>query len=229
MGTSVLFGQFKVHDVNFESGFPSTWSQVPSPAASPWLVGTNGITRVSAYTGDQYAALYSATLQAPVKLITDLVDIGSLTDPVVNFWYVTPSFSGGSMATLRVYYRTTTTGNWIFMEEYTGAEFWTREELSLAGIPGYDVQVAFEYSYGNGRGVGLDDVYVGNLSVCSKPSNLRANNVTDQSALLSFNAYGASLSYQVKISTTPISDFTSTANVKDTTYSGASQIGRAHV
>ena len=127
-------------------------------------------------------------------LITPQVNIGSLADPVLSFWYANPSFQGGDVDTLKAYYRTSATGAWneLFVST-TPMMVWTRVNVSLVGITATQLEIGFEYVYGAGRGLALDNMFVGNAPVCTQPTDLAAFCITAQGAELFWNAHVQSM------------------------------------
>lgn len=95
------------------------------------------------------------------KLISPSLDLTSLTDPQLTFYYANGSGSDGDIDELRVYYKTSFGGSWVqigrdFVTEQTN---WTKVVLDLPN-PSSDYYIAFEGKSNWGDGLVLDDVTV---------------------------------------------------------------------
>ncbi|MDR1592425.1 MAG: choice-of-anchor J domain-containing protein, partial [Prevotellaceae bacterium] len=208
--------QLREFEDNFESGDLAKWSQT---AASPvqWSVGT-GVWQVSASEGSMYAYLYAVARQAPVKLVTSSLNLTSLKEPVLTFMMAAPKFSNGDRDTLKLYYRRNVESAWTHIESFVATtQNWTEQHLNLTSYVYPTVEFAFEYNYGAGKGIAIDNVLIGSTALCTRPVDLRAQRVTHSSATLSWSANSYSTQFNIKVSTTPMTDFTQTADVFDGT------------
>lgn len=121
------------------------------------------------------------------KLVTPALDLTSLSNPKLTFYFANVSWSG-DIDELRVYYKNSSSGAWIqigsdYTTEHTS---WTEINLSLPN-PSNDYYVAFEGTSNFGRGVNVDDVWIGE-STCASPTNLTVTNVGPNSADLSWDS-----------------------------------------
>ncbi|MCQ2384592.1 MAG: choice-of-anchor J domain-containing protein [Paludibacteraceae bacterium] len=205
---------------DFEQGLPATWTQDPSTGVTAWTVSNSGLTGVTAYGGSNYASLYTTTQQVNTKLILPLTDISSLTNPEFSFYLVQQARgvnTGYARDTLKVYARTSTTAAWTLIETIEGPyTIWERQAIDLSTVASTNVQIALEYAYGSGLGLGIDNVRLGDASVCTTPNNLQAYRITSNSAELMWNAYEGAYQYALKVSTTAMADpATATADIFD--------------
>ncbi|HET8809952.1 MAG TPA: fibronectin type III domain-containing protein [Flavobacteriaceae bacterium] len=120
------------------------------------------------------------------KLITPALDLTSLSNPQLIFYYANVGWSG-DIDELRVYYKTSATGTWTqigndYVIEHTT---WTKVALSLPN-PSSEYYIAFEGTSNFGRGVNVDDVWIGE-STCASPTNLNVTNIMPNSADLSWD------------------------------------------
>ncbi|MDO4190615.1 MAG: fibronectin type III domain-containing protein, partial [Bacteroidales bacterium] len=127
--------------------------------------------------------------------------------------------TGYARDTLRVYARTSSTGTWILVQTLSDElSVWTKQSIDLTAYGTGNLQLAFEFVYGAGLGIGIDNVRLGDASVCYTPNNLQAYRITNNSAELMWTAYESAFQYGLKVSTTSLSDPSSaTANVFDGT------------
>ena len=174
---------------DFESGIPTDWTQDPDQTTAPnavlWSTTSYTTLPTAANSGSSYAAIYSSNSQTAVKLITSLINKSILENPVLSYSIVQPNYSTEEFDSLRIYYRTSTSGNWTLLyTEDSALTQWTTREISLSDINSNNIQIAFEYNYAGGRGIGIDDIYVGNAKVCVVADNLMTYSVTHEDALL---------------------------------------------
>lgn len=177
--TLMLSAQQKIFSEDFEAGIPSTWQQSTSQVGdSIWKVGTSEINNLLAHDGSLYAYLSSSrTSQSSIQLISPMVTLnGVVEDPVLSFWMIQPQVSGGDHDILKIYYRVNSTDAFTLFASITSpVASWTNYEYLLSDILPYNasqVQIAFEYEYHNGRGIGLDAIYIGQTSICDAPSGI---------------------------------------------------------
>jgi hypothetical protein len=104
------------------------------------------------------------------KLITPVLDLSSLNNPVLTFWYVNRNW-GGDTDGFAVYYRTASDAEWTLIDETADAhETWTKATYMLPN-PSATYQIAFEMTDGWGYGVGLDDIVVEEAPVVTLADN----------------------------------------------------------
>ncbi|MDR2907047.1 MAG: T9SS type A sorting domain-containing protein [Bacteroidales bacterium] len=115
---------------------------------------------------DGKATIETATI---TKLITPRLDFTQTTNPKLIFKRFL-SKDGEQLDTLRVYYRTSATSNWLFIKEFTANESpaeWKIEEIALPSTSA-DYYIAFEAKKRSGAGefsVDSVSVNVSNINV----------------------------------------------------------------
>ena len=206
----------------FESGIPSDWSQEPATGVTAWAAGPSGLSGISAYDGVNYVSLSTTIQQQPVKLVTKMVDVSSVNAPELSFYLVQQArlaTFGNARDTLRVWYRTTAGSPWQALRTFSGnVPTWAQQTISLEGRTSGNIQLAFEFVYGGGLGLAIDQVRVGAASVCTKPTSLRASMITSQGAKLSWSVHTSTQQSCLKVSTMPLTNpATGVADVLDTT------------
>lgn len=227
MTTFGVFSQQQVFFDGFESGAFTTngWTQETNGAPIPWSIGNSGVGTISPFEGSNMAKLFSSLYQAPVKLITPVVDVTNITEPYISFYLASQRFNIGVRDTLKLYYKTAGATSWVLMRSLTqNSDNWQKYRFRLKDFtPASSLQFAFEYVYANGKGIALDSVRVYGEKVCYNPTALEGINITNTSAVLRWTGSPYTQTYTVKISTTPIA----TANLDNTTadvYNGNTQM-----
>ncbi|MDR1592183.1 MAG: fibronectin type III domain-containing protein [Prevotellaceae bacterium] len=205
--------QIMVFEDDFESGNLLQWRQSSTGSPVVWDVGTTGVWAVTAVDGSHYAYLYTATNQTPVQLITPAVNLTASREYAITFLMAAPKFSNGDRDTLRVYSRVAG-GIWTLLETIQPTtQSWQEQRINLMPYAQPEtVEFAFEYNYGAGKGIALDRVAIGTQPLCTRPDALHAQRISHHSAILSWSASIYSTSYRLKVSTTPLTDFTQTAD-----------------
>ncbi|MCQ2384591.1 MAG: choice-of-anchor J domain-containing protein [Paludibacteraceae bacterium] len=218
--TSHVSAQVAVLTEDFESGMPSGWTVDPTSVATPWTVSSSGLTGVTAHGGTNYLSLSTTNQQPATKLVLPLLDMSALQQPEMTFYLMQKARgqnTGYARDTLKVYARTSTTANWTLVQTFSAEiSVWTKQTIDLSALGSGNLQFALEYVYGAGLGLGIDDLRIGDASVCYTPNNLQAFRVTHNSAELMWAAYESAFMYNLKVSTTPLTDpATTTADVFD--------------
>lgn len=148
----------------------------------------NAKVAISAYSGD-------------ATLITPEIDLSGVASAELSFMHVQQAW-GSDVDELRVYYRASSSNEWTLLDgqTYTSAvASWTTEEgIALPNLSA-TYQIAFKMETHWGRGVGIDDVKIVQGASCAKPSGLKASNVTDNSADLSWAENGAATAWQIRL------------------------------
>ncbi|MCQ2384590.1 MAG: choice-of-anchor J domain-containing protein [Paludibacteraceae bacterium] len=218
--TSHVSAQAVVLTEDFESGMPSGWTVDPASVATPWTVSSSGLTGVTAHGGTNYLSLSTTNQQPATKLVLPIQDMSSLQQPEMTFYLMQKARgqnTGYARDTLKVYARTSTTANWTLVQTFSAEiSVWTKQTIDLSALGSGNLQFALEYVYGAGLGLGIDDLRIGDASVCYTPNSLQAFRVTHNSAELMWNAYETAFMYNLKVSTTPLANpATATADVFD--------------
>ena len=168
----------------FEGGtMPACWT---TSGPGTWTVGTGDYSSATgAHTGSNNARILHSSTNNVTKLITPAIDMTGVTNAELRFWHVQRSWAG-DQDELTVYYRTSTTGAWQTLANYTNeVSTWTEEVIPLT-VAGGILQVAFEMNDGYGYGVAIDDITVGLPPACAAVTALTASNVTYTSAVLTW-------------------------------------------
>lgn len=152
----------------------------------------------SAHTGSYNAYLYNASTTANItKLVSPQLDLSAVSNPELNFWH-TQEFWSPDQDHLKVYYKTSASGSWTLLQEWTNnITAWTEETISLPNKSA-TYYIAFEGRAQYGRGVCIDDVQVSSTVLPSPP-------VADFSAASTVITVGESIQFSDLSSNTPTS------------------------
>ncbi len=163
----------------FEGGVtPPCWSQTYGGANyKVWTYrkGGYGNSRPeAAHSGNFNAFLTLDGASENVKLISPMLNVTNLEQPILTFFYTQADFGtvgSNNHDNLRIYYKNNADSAWTKLVTYDKAvEDWKKESLVLPN-PTATYWIAFEGD-GNGRGITLDDVRVGDTSSCEGIGNL---------------------------------------------------------
>jgi hypothetical protein len=140
------------------------WTQIQEVGAANWTfaAGSSGGAITSAYEGALNARFVSQTgTNSPItKLVTPVIDLSDIQNPIVNFFYGQEVWFGDQNET-KVYYRISETDDWVEIAHFTGnVNAWTEVTLDLPA-PSATYQIAFEGINNYGRANVLDNVWVG--------------------------------------------------------------------
>lgn len=151
-------------------------------------VTTNGDNSITPRTGELMAQLKSESYDDKTKLVTPALDLTSLTNPQLTFYFATTKWIADNDE-LRIFYKTSASGAWTQIGDNYTAEtiVWTQVILDLPE-PSSEYYIAFEGKSNFGRGIDVDDVLVGEAPTCMQPLNLIANHMTQDSVELSWDA-----------------------------------------
>ena len=155
----------------FEGGtMPDGWT---TDGPGTWRVGTGDYsTSTGAGEGSYNALITHSSNGSKTKLITPEIDLSGVAVAELSFMHIQREWSG-DQDQLRVYYRTSSTGAWTQLLEYTSeiSSWTTEEEIELPNLSS-TYQLAFEMT--DGYGVGIDDVKIIPGPPYSKHQNLTA-------------------------------------------------------
>ena len=185
---------------DFEGGaMPTGWT-IDGPGT--WSVGTGDYsTSTGAGQGSYNALIKHSTTGNVTKLITPEIDLSTVTSAELSFMHIQRSWSG-DIDNLRVYYRSSSTGDWTQIAEYTDAvSSWTTEENILLPSLSSTYQIAFEMTDKYGYGVGIDDIKIVQGASCPKPINL---NATTDGSTATVAWIGSAEKYNIEINGTVI-------------------------
>jgi hypothetical protein len=129
----------------------------------------------------------------------------------------------GDTDQLRVYYRSSSTGDWTQIAEYTDAvSSWTTEDGIVLPNLSSTYQIAFEFIDKYGYGLGIDDVKIVQGASCPKPTDLEVTtSITNDAKTATATWEGTADNYNIDINGTVTNNVTSpyTFNVEiATTY-----------
>lgn len=211
------------------------WTQIQETGTGNWTyaAGSSAGNITASYAGSLNARFVSTSPSGggvtnpatPItKLVSPVLDVTSLTNPKLTFWYGQELWSPDQNS-LKVYYRTSSTGQWIELQHYTGnISTWTEASIDLPN-PSATYQLAFEGLNRYGRANVLDNVTVASSLPCvvppSQPTALSFSSSTQNSISGSFTGT-ASDKYLVVVSTSA----TLSANpVNGTAYTAGQTLG----
>ena len=136
------------------------------------------------------AYFYVGNYVNKTRLETPVLDLTTLTTPVLTFYYTNATW-GGDIEELRVFVKNSAGGTWAQVAEYTAnAETWTEVNIVLPN-PSNDYYIAFEAKANWGRGATLDDILVDELSGCLPPGSLTTTATSTTDADLNWVAAGS--------------------------------------
>ena len=165
-----------------------------------WTIGTGDYSSgTGAGQGTKNALIKHTTRGNATKLITPEINLSSATSAGLSFMHIQRDW-GGDKDELKVYYRTSSTGEWTLLEDYTAAiATWTTDEILLPNLSS-TYQIAFEMIDGYGYGVGIDDVKIVK-GLYAKPTGLTVSGLMATTATVSWTAPAGSptgYAYQYK-------------------------------
>jgi hypothetical protein len=144
----------------------SCWEQEPTPLfmLSRWRKYSG----LPVITGEARSGQFNAVKVhgfRPTKLVTPRIDFTGVTNPTLEFWFIAPYtfLHIDRIDTLRVFYKTSATGNWELLQVYADVNMayntWTKAMFDLSAIATDDFYLAFEAgSDFTLRGVALDEI-----------------------------------------------------------------------
>jgi bacillopeptidase F len=140
------------------------WPQEIISGINLWEVGSGvpGSLPHSAYSGELNAYFYCSQNQT-TKLLLPKMDLTSLSNPALRFWHAQASIFD-LHDVLNIYYKTSNTGQWTLLQEYSEPiEEWTEQTILLPN-PSQEYYIAFEGNSFAGKGICIDDVQITNQS-----------------------------------------------------------------
>jgi photosystem II stability/assembly factor-like uncharacterized protein len=115
---------------------------------------------VSAKTGSNLGIFYVSNFSHPVtRLIAPVQDLTSATNPQLKFSYTNVSWAG-DIDELKIVYKTSATGTWTELVNYTAEKNAWEDVIIDLPNPSAEYYVAFEATSNYGRGLTLDDVSI---------------------------------------------------------------------
>ncbi len=184
-------GSTSVLDESFENGgsIPSGWTQEYVSGSVAWAFTTGGYNGhpASAYDGTYNARFYyGSTSSRTTKLITPSLNLSGADSATLTFWHTQEAWYG-DQDQLKVYYRTSATGNWNLITSYTNSiANWTQETISLPNLSS-TYYIAFEGISHYGYGVCLDKVVVTKTATAPIPTWLTVSGGSSYSGSIAYN------------------------------------------
>lgn len=185
----------------FETTSPSLdcWKNLHMSGSTDWTYEAgagNGGEVTTAHSGSRNAAYYGDGTGDVTKLVSPPFNFSGIGagGAILRFWYSNQLWDFDQNE-LRVYYKTSTFGAWTLIP---GAVYdftknigdWTEVELALPGSTTGEYYIAFEGTDLFGYGVTLDDVWVGAVPTCSRPTAVLATGATSSTLEVSFTSTG---------------------------------------
>lgn len=200
------------------------WTQVQEVGTGNWsyIGGSSGGSITTAQGGGGLNARFVSISGAnsPItKLVSPVMDLTSVSNPVLSFWYGQQVYTGDQNQ-LKVYYRISSSSPWVQIQHYTGSvASWTEiSNLSLPS-PSSTYQIAFEGINNYGHANVLDNITVKSGPTCSVPvatfsSNVVAHNNVNINWGTPSSAPANGYEYYISTTnTTPVAGVTVTGSV----------------
>lgn len=140
---------------------PTCWANQTVTGNFSWTyVTANGNNTITPRTGTRMAEFRNTTADSKTKLVTAPLDLTTVTNPQLTFYYANTNWVG-DIDELRVFYKTTSGGAWVQIgSDYTTEHTtWTAVTLPLPN-PSATYYIAFEGTSNWARGINLDDITV---------------------------------------------------------------------
>ncbi|MBI1316885.1 PKD domain-containing protein [bacterium] len=166
-----------------KAGAPGTFNTGPS------------VDHTTATTAGKYIYLESTfgTVGATAEILSPLIDLGSLTQPEVRFWYHMYGFSMGTME-LAINNGSGWTNLWSLagQQQTSAGAPWLEAIVALTAYAGDTVQFRFRGVRNGGQGDGaVDDFRVDSAPTCFSPTAFSAVSVGSTAATLGWTTGGA--------------------------------------
>ncbi len=193
MAVSVFSAEFTdfVLREGFEQGIPATWTQENVVGSQNWVAesGSDYGYPTSNFEGEKRVALRNETSQTlgfTTKLISPVIDLSDIFNPILIFAHAQPQRTG-DFEHLKVYYKTSESASWVLLKEYTSRiPRWEEDTLELVAKSA-TYQFAFEATDALGHGVVIDDVRVRPMPTCAVPYNFEVTDLDPHTVQLTWN------------------------------------------
>ncbi|MCR4811248.1 MAG: fibronectin type III domain-containing protein [Bacteroidales bacterium] len=196
-----LCGVFTSTDLPYFEGFEgeiSCWEQENVTGTTMWE--TDGLYIYYSATAYEGTSFYGINGDGDeTRLISPVFNLTGVDNVTLKFAYIQPEYYG-DQDNLTVEYRLSSTSEWQTLATYTDdVATWQSASFDIPN-PGATFQFAFRALLEDGYGVGIDSVSLSTESVpqptCDVPTGLAANNVTANSAVISWT--GSAAQYEVE-------------------------------
>lgn len=193
---------------SFESGIPAAWTQENVVGDQLWTVESGNALQypadVVAGAGTGRAVLRNTSGESKgykTRLITPQMRLDTVFQPIVRYYHAQPKWTG-DYDTLRVYFRTAPTANWVLLQEFTKPiQTWTKETIDLPR-PTATYQLCFEGSENMGRGIVLDSIVVRSKPECTIPHDMYVSNMSEDATTLYWQASFDAVNFQIVLAKT---------------------------
>lgn len=150
---------------NNGTALPLCWEQEYVVGNTDWVVTGATIGSPNSASEGAYKLRMAgggATKGHTTKLITPPMDLSVTGNPALKFWHAQRNW-GGDQDVSRIYYKTSSSGNWVLLATYlTDVPNWTERIIELPEISS-EFYIAFEASLNFGYGVMIDEVSIVDL------------------------------------------------------------------
>ncbi|MCL2167998.1 MAG: choice-of-anchor J domain-containing protein [Lentimicrobiaceae bacterium] len=152
---------------NNGNNLPPCWTQEYVAENFKWKVcdaayaqGIPGLEPLDAFDGAYKAYFYTIGKDdAITKLITPPMDITQMANPVLKFHHIQQQYAG-DQDSLKIYYRTSSKSEWVFLEKYTEMiDEWTEQIIPLPE-PSNQYFIAFEGYEEYGHSIQIDAITI---------------------------------------------------------------------
>ena len=220
--------QYSILNTGFEEGLPAGWVIENGVGTASWIhdatdTGNELPAKAYAGTADMLFFVDGVTSMQTSKLLTPKLDLTNFSNvgvgtPLLTFSYANTGriLDGNAFVdTLRIYGRAQETDAWTLLKTIDKShDAWTKDTIELKNYAQYtNYQLCFEAANGNGRGVMLDEVKVEATSFCGVAPHVRMTDKTSSSVKLSWDGNQDVVSAELKVSSTPLTDMTQTADI----------------
>ncbi len=173
----------------FENGGFNLWT-IDSTGGGIWSILTGSQSSVASFSYENSGA--------EGRLISPVLDISSVSEATLTFSYAMMGFMGYDQ--LDVCYRSAETDSWHILGTHSLSDFNNFYEQTYV-LP--NLSATYQISF-NAHGLGglylfVDNIEVASSSSCARPINLAVDNITKNSALLSWSTTGDEVSWTVEL------------------------------
>lgn len=186
---------------SFESGLPAGWTQENVAGNQLWTTESGGDLQYPAgvVAGKGRAALRNTTGESQgykTRLITPEMRLDTVFQPVLRYFHAQPKWAT-DFDTLRVWFRTSPTSDWVLLQEFAHpVASWTKEYVELPR-PTATYRLCFEGSENMGRGIVLDSILVRSKPECTIPHDMMVSNMTEDAVTLMWQASYDAVNFRI--------------------------------
>ena len=186
---------------SFESGLPAGWTQENVAGNQLWTTESGGDLQYPAgvVAGKGRAALRNTTGESQgykTRLITPEMRLDTVFQPVLRYFHAQPKWAT-DFDTLRVWFRTSPTADWVLLQEFAHpVASWTKEYVELPR-PTATYRLCFEGSENMGRGIVLDSILVRSKPECTIPHDMMVSNMTEDAVTLMWQASYDAVNFRI--------------------------------